>query len=128
MIGCSRAAQQERGLLTQGPVRPVSVVMGDVLGQDAFEVPTTEDQRSVEALTADGADEAFGEGVGSGSSGRCANDADTFCLEDLVEARGGLGVPVTNEESDVMDPNLQCHGQVSRLVDHPGAGRMSGCL
>jgi len=61
MIGCRRDARQERGLLTQGPVRPVSVVVGDVLGQDAFEVATTEDQRSVEALTADGADEAFGE-------------------------------------------------------------------
>ena len=68
MIGCRRDARQERGLLTQGPVRPVSVVMGDVLGQDAFEVATTEDQRSVEALSADGADGAFGEGVGSGSS------------------------------------------------------------
>ena len=61
MIGCRRDARQERGLLTQGPVRPVSVVMGDVLGHDAFEVATTEDQRSVEALTADGADGAFGE-------------------------------------------------------------------
>jgi hypothetical protein len=59
--------------------------MGDVLGHDAFEVATTEDQRAVEVLTADGADGAFGEGVGSGSSDRCANDADTFCLEDLVE-------------------------------------------
>ena len=43
MIGCRRDARQERGLLTQGPVRPVSVVIGDVLGQDAVEVPTTED-------------------------------------------------------------------------------------
>ena len=84
-----------RGLLTQGPVRPVPVVMGDVPGQDAFEAPTTEDQRSVEALTADGADEAFGEGVGPWCPDRCANDADTFCLVDLAEARVELGVPVT---------------------------------
>ncbi len=63
----------------------VSVVMGDVLGQDSLEVSTPDDEHPVEALTADGPDEALGEGVGPGSSDRGADDADTFCLEDLIE-------------------------------------------
>jgi len=83
----------------------------------------TEDQHPVEALTADGADEALGEGVGSGSSDRGADDVDTFRLEDIVEAGDELGVTVTDQELDGKDPILQCQGQVSRLLDDPGTGR-----
>jgi cytosine/adenosine deaminase-related metal-dependent hydrolase len=96
-------------------VWPVSVVVGDVLGQHTFEVPATEDQHAVEALTADGADEALGEGVGSGSSHRSADDADAVSSEDLIEARGELGVPVTDQELDGNDPVPQHHGQVALL-------------
>src|SRR5664280_751238 len=66
--------------------------MGDVLGQNSLEVSTPEDEHPIEAITADGPDEALGECVGPGSPDRGADDADTFCLEDLVEARGDLGV------------------------------------
>src|SRR5664280_1020193 len=113
-------------LLTQGPVRPVAVVVSHVLLQDSFEVPAAENQHPVKALTADGADEALGEGVCSGSPDRCANDADAVSSEDLVEARSELGVSVTDQELDGMDPILQCHGQVPRLLDHPGPDRMGG--
>ena len=62
----------ERGLLPQCPVWPVTVVVSDVLGQDSFELPVAEDHHLIEALTADGADEALGEGVCPGSPDRCA--------------------------------------------------------
>ena len=38
---------------------PMLVVMGDVLAQGAFEVPSTSDQRPVQALSPDGAHPAF---------------------------------------------------------------------
>src|SRR5664280_1287135 len=116
----------ERGQLTQGPVRPVLVVMDHVLGQDSLQMSTTEDEHPVEALSAYGADEALGEGVGLRSSDRGTDDPDALGLEDLVEARGELGVPVMDQELDWMDPIFQHHGQVPRLLDNPGAGRMSG--
>src|ERR1035438_6453627 len=40
----------ERGHLTQGPVRPVLVVMDHVFGQDLFQLSMTEDEHPVEAL------------------------------------------------------------------------------
>jgi len=44
----------------------VVVVVGDVLGQDSFEVPAAEEQHPIKALTANRPDEALAEGVGSG--------------------------------------------------------------
>jgi hypothetical protein len=70
--------------LIQRSVRAVIVVMGDVLAEHSFEMMATEDQRPVEALTADSADETFREGVGPWSSDRGLDDADTICLEHWV--------------------------------------------
>ena len=79
----------------------------------------------VETLTTDLADEALGEGIGPWCSDWGADDADTIGLEDLIEVGLELGVSVTYQESDGMDPILRCHGQVSHPLDHPGADRMS---
>ena len=38
-----------------------------------------------------------------------------FGLEDLVEVRGELAIPVENEEPDGMDPVVQGHAQISRV-------------
>jgi len=62
-----RRVHGERGLLSQCPVRPMLVVVDQVLGQDPFEVPAAEDQHPVGALTSDGADEALGIGVARGA-------------------------------------------------------------
>ena|ERR1019366_76029 len=109
----------ERGQLTQGPVWPVLVVVSHVLGQDSFEMPAAEDQHPVEALTTNRPDEPLGEGIGSRCSDRSADDSDSVRSEDLVEARGELGVAVTDEELDGMDPIFEHHGQVPRLLDYP---------
>ncbi len=44
-------------------MRAVLVVVGEVLGEDLLEMAPTEDQDSIEALSADGPDEALGEGI-----------------------------------------------------------------
>jgi len=60
--------------------------MLDVLGEDGLKLTPGEDQHTVEALPAYGADEALGEGVRPWGSDRCPDDADPFRAEDLVEA------------------------------------------
>jgi hypothetical protein len=45
---------------------------------DALEVPTTEDQHPIKALTANGADQALGGGIGPRSLARSADDSDTI--------------------------------------------------
>jgi hypothetical protein len=50
-------------------VRPVDVVVIDVLSEHDLEPTPAEDQPPVETLAADRADEALGEGVGS----RCSD-------------------------------------------------------
>ena len=47
-------------------MRPMAVVVVDVLCKDDFELTPVEDQHPVETLAADGTDEAFGKSVGSG--------------------------------------------------------------
>ena len=68
-------------------MRPMAVVMIDVLGEDGFELTPVEDQHPVEALPTDRADEALGKGVGPRGSDRRADDPDPLGAEDLVEAR-----------------------------------------
>jgi hypothetical protein len=49
----------------EGAVRPVDVVVVDVDAQDAVEVAAVDDQQPVQALGADGPDEALGGRVGA---------------------------------------------------------------
>jgi hypothetical protein len=66
-------------------MRPVAVVVLDVLVQHGFEVTSSDDDHPIKAFTADGADEALGKCVCTRSSGRCADDSNALALEDLVE-------------------------------------------
>jgi len=59
-----------------------------------------EDQHALEALPADRADEALGEGVGPWRSNRRADDPDPLRSEDLVEPGRELGVAVAHQEPD----------------------------
>ena len=103
----------------------MAVVVVDELAEDVFEVAPIEDQHAVEALTADGADDALGEGVGTWSTDRCADDPNTLGTEDLVEAGGELGVPISDQEPHRLISLHQLEGQVSGLLDDPGSARMS---
>jgi len=59
-------------------VRPMAVVVIDVLSKDGPKLTPGEDQRAVEALAADGADEALRKGVGTRCSDRSADDPDSL--------------------------------------------------
>ncbi len=53
--------------LIEGSVRPVSVVLVHVLGEDGFEMPAAEDEEPVQALSADRGDKPLADGVRPGA-------------------------------------------------------------
>ena len=107
-------------------MRAVAVVMLDELVDHGVEVTPAEDQHAIEALPADSADEALGEGVGTRRPDRRADDPNALGAEDLVEAGRELGVPVADEEIDRLRTLGEFIGQVPGLLDHPGTSWMSG--
>ena len=82
---CRRWLARLRWLQLERAVRPVLVVVLDVLAQDAFEVAAVEDQQPVQALGANGSDEPFGDGVRLRRSCRRLDDPDAVRAEHLVE-------------------------------------------
>ena len=73
--------------------------MHEVLREDVPEVAATEDEKSVEALTADAANPALRVRSRLRRPDRCFDDPDAFGAEDLVEVAAELAVAVTDEVS-----------------------------
>ena len=73
-------------------MRPMVVVMTDVLGEDGLEMTAAEDQHVVEALTTEGSDDALTDRIGPGRSDGDLHDPDGVGSEDIVEGPGELGV------------------------------------
>jgi hypothetical protein len=64
-LGCCVVGKWSQGSgLAESAVRPVTVVVEFVLAKYGCSVALIDDQDVVEELAADGADEAFGDGVG----------------------------------------------------------------
>ena len=72
--------------------------------EDALEVASVHDQEPVEALGADGADEALGDRVRLRRPHRRLDDSDAFAGEDGVEVTGELAVAVADQELGVYGP------------------------
>jgi hypothetical protein len=103
----------------------VPVVVIDERSQHPLEVPAVGDQDPVEALSADGADEALGDRVGLRRFDRGADDLDALGTEDLVERAAELGVVVADQEA-CRDLTLgELPDKVSRLLGNPGASGFS---
>jgi hypothetical protein len=107
-------------------VRPVGVVVVGVDVEDVLEVSAAADQDPVEALASDGPDAALGIGVGSWCPDGCADDADSFAVEDLVEAARELAVAVTDQKPDRCGSFAQRPGEVARLLGYPRAVWVGG--
>jgi len=71
-------------------VRPVGVVVLDVDAQHALELSSARDQQPIEAVAADRADPAFGEGVRVGCPIRGADDLDALAPKTSSKARLNL--------------------------------------
>ena len=97
--GDTRSAEAADG---QRSMRPMAVVVLDVFVDDGFEMSTAEDEHPIQTFTSDGPDKPFSKGICTGCPDRGVDDPNAFGTEDLIEARGELGVPVPDKELDRM--------------------------
>ena len=95
---------------------PLAVVMVDIDAEHVLEVAAVENQQPVEALRADGADEAFGDRIRLRRSHRRLRNPDTFAAEDLVEGTAVPTVTVAEQEADAALAEVQA--EVSRLLGY----------
>jgi len=98
-------------VLQQRPVRPMVVVMIDILAEDHPQVPYPGDQHPVQALAAGAADPAFRYSVRAGRLDGRLDDPHAGRGEDRVECGGELGVSVPDQELQAVTPLLQAHEQ-----------------
>jgi hypothetical protein len=97
-------------------MRPVAVVVLDILVDDGLEMSTTEDEHPVQTFTPDSTDEALSDGVCTGRPDRSADGPDTLEAEDLVEAGRELGVTIADQEFDRPGSLGQVIGQIPGLL------------
>jgi hypothetical protein len=114
-----------RGPLTPGLVRPVAVVMGQVLAAQV-QVALAADQGPVQQLAAEGPDDAFADGVHSRRPRQSSDDPQTFGLEHLPERGGEQRIAIMNQEPQRAEAVIQVHGQVPGLLYRPCPGRVGG--
>jgi hypothetical protein len=108
----------------EAAVGPVTVVVGDVGSQDGFEMASPEDEDPVEAFASDGADPAFGVGVGLGGADGGPDRGDVFGAKDVVEGTGEVGVSVSDQETAPSQVFSGPYREVAGLLGDPDAGRV----
>jgi hypothetical protein len=109
--------------LAESVVRPVTVVVKFVLAKYGRGVAPIDDEDAVEEFASDGADEAFGNGVGPGRPHGRPDDLDAVAGEDGVEGRGELGIAIADEELEPPASLVEVHGQVASKLSQPRSGR-----
>jgi hypothetical protein len=102
------------------------IVVALELAQHGCGVPLVDDEKAVEEFAADGADEAFRDGVCARCAHRRLEDLDVDSGEHGVEGGGELAVAVADEESEVPVGVVEVHEQVAGLLGEPGCGRVGG--
>src|SRR6266487_451584 len=85
-----------------------------------------DDQEMVEAFTAHGADETFGEPVGPWRPYRRLDHRGADVGEHRVERSGELRVAIADQELERAGPLAEVHDQVACLLRDPRACRMAG--
>ncbi len=97
-VPLGRAVRRDRGLLTDPLVRARGVVVADVLGDDALEVPGVEHKNVVEAFAAQRTEEALADGVHVRRAHRRADHSDAGGARERIEGGPELVVAVANQE------------------------------
>src|SRR5271165_4075507 len=85
-------------------VRPGSVVVRLVFGQDRLQMSLAGDQHAVQELAAQRADQAFADRVHARRLDSSAQDPGAAGLEDGVEGGGEVRSAVPDQELDVPEP------------------------
>jgi hypothetical protein len=107
----------------QSAVRPVFVVVLAVDAEHVLEVAAAEYEDSVETISAECANAAFGVSVRVRCLDGRADHSDAFSPEHFVECVAELRVAVVDEKAErllVVEP----HDQVARLLGDPAAVRI----
>jgi hypothetical protein len=107
-------------------VRPVPVVMDQVLAEYQSQVVFAEDQYPVQEFAAEASDDAFADGVHPWGLRQGGDDPQAFGLEHLGERGGEERVTIANQEPQRADAVAQVHGQVAGLLYRPRSGRVCG--
>src|SRR5690348_4339025 len=108
-------------------MRPSVVVVGHVLRQDGPQVRLVDDERVIQALGAERADNTFGDRVGVRRPGRGLDYREPLAGEDRVEANRELPVAVADEEAQGLARTLlQLPAEIPRLLRDPDRGGMGG--
>jgi hypothetical protein len=93
--------------------------MPDELDQHSLELAPVKDQKTVEALPADGPYEPLGERLRAGRPQGCVKDPNAFGAEHLVDAGGELGVSIPDQEPGRAGPLGEGEAQVAGLLHYP---------
>jgi hypothetical protein len=96
-----------------------ALVVFDIGPERPIEMPSTEDERPVEALGPHRLDHPLGMGIRVGSLDRRADDPHPLRANDLVEPSVELRVPVPDEEPDGARPSVEVQGEVPGLLGNP---------
>src|SRR6266545_2265068 len=116
----------ERWLLFERAVRPVRVVVRDVLAQNRLELSAGDDEDAVETFTPDAADPTLRVRLRPWRSDRRLDHPDSLRTEDLVEGGREFDVAVADQEPMPLLLVGQGHRQVARLLHDPGAVGIGG--
>ncbi len=114
-----------RGLLVEGAVWPMAVVVGDVVDDEAFELTVVPDDGAVEQLTSQGADPSFSESVRCRCSDGGAEDPEAFGAEDL-EAVDELAAPIPDQRPGSPETFIVPNEEVPCRLGGPWSGRVVG--
>jgi hypothetical protein len=96
----------------------VLVVVAAVDAEHVFEMSAAENEDPVQAVGAEGAHPAFGEGVRVRGLDRRADHLDPLGAEDLVEGAAVLAVAIVDEKSERLVIS-ELHDQVACLLGDP---------
>src|ERR1039458_9830941 len=113
-------------LESKATVRPMLVVMPDVVAEDPLEMVTANNERPVETLFTYGTYPALRDRVRTWRSHRCLDHLDTFAGEHLVERGGELRVAVSDQEPERPSVLGEIACEVAGNAGDKAAGQMIG--
>src|SRR6266508_2850311 len=123
-------AELRRGRVWRSEVQramwPMTVVVVDEGSEHAVEVALIEDQQPVEALGANGPDEALCDRISLRRPHGCLDDLDAFAGEHGVKVARELAVAVADQEPKRRRPLVKHPDELARLLRDPCAGRAGG--
>src|SRR4029453_11745787 len=90
------------------------VVMTGIDAQHVLELAAAEDEQPVEALATHAADPALGVGVRVRRLNGCADDSDSFALEDVIPPAAEFRVAIVDQEADRLLAIIERDQQVAR--------------